>query len=291
MPLSRPAKLAAALSLTGLAAPATAQPERARDDGAVVIIRVPQFTVQAVSFTADEETGGGPGSDEVHGVLIDFLALKERVTSEYENVDAGDTIAFRSGDRCIATQPDCQTGADRVHFGIALWEKDWSWNLFLPTCVLAPNSRANFDRGICAEDDLIGRIELGFSRLQLLGTLPNIGDAVERQVQLRGGDGTYRVNYRITRLADARKRIPRPPRRPEGIVLGAVIDAPPPGRISLTWSGATAASVDVLRGAALVATTPNDGQHHDRVQSGTYQYRVCNAGTTSCSNTVSITVP
>ena len=50
----------------------------------------------------------------------------------------------------------------------------------------------------------------------------------------------------------------------EGIVLQAALDQPPPGRINLTWTGATAATVDVIRGAALVATTPNDEQHDDR---------------------------
>lgn len=55
--------------------------------------------------------------------------------------------------------------------------------------------------------------------------------------------------------------------------------------------GAMGTSVDILRGAALVVTTPNDGSHEDRLQGGTYQYRVCNAGTTVCSNTATVTVP
>ena len=60
----------------------------------------------------------------------------------------------------------------------------------------------------------------------------------------------------------------------------------------LTWSGATTSNVDVYRNNALRATTANDGSHTDTVgknKTGTYTYRVCNAGTNVCSNTVSVT--
>jgi hypothetical protein len=62
-------------------------------------------------------------------------------------------------------------------------------------------------------------------------------------------------------------------------------------RVDLTWSGATASSVDIQRNTAVVATTPNDGTHTDVLGkvSGTFTYRVCNAGTTTCSNTASAT--
>ena len=61
---------------------------------------------------------------------------------------------------------------------------------------------------------------------------------------------------------------------------------------SLTWSGATASSVDVFRNNVRVTTTANDGAHSDVIgkgASGTYTYRVCNAGTTTCSNNASVT--
>jgi hypothetical protein len=88
-----------------------------------------------------------------------------------------------------------------------------------------------------------------------------------------------------------------------GLVLGAT--PPPPtvtlalngyrvkgkAQVDLTWSGATGASVDVQRNGTVVATTPNDGAHTDILGkvSGTFTYRVCNAGTTTCSNTASAT--
>ena len=55
---------------------------------------------------------------------------------------------------------------------------------------------------------------------------------------------------------------------------------------SLGWTGATASSVDVYRNGALFTTTANDGAHVDTIGkvSGTFTYKVCDAGTTTCSN-------
>jgi len=60
----------------------------------------------------------------------------------------------------------------------------------------------------------------------------------------------------------------------------------------LTWAGATSTSVDVYRtGVRIVTGTPNDGDYTDRpaktVSSATY--KVCEAGTTTCSNEVTVT--
>lgn len=298
MPPGRSVKLAAGLAVAALAgiAPAPAQPGREVDDGRVIVITVPQFVVEAVSFRAVDETGvDWPGSDEVHWVFAGWDPFDERATTVYGDVDSGDKRNFRAVDRCIAPQPDCSRGASVVRFAVAAFEKDPDVGfsgLFGLQKPRRAHSHDMYDSGISIGDDLIGRVAVGFSRQQLLGTLPTVGDVVEREIRPLGGAGSYRLTYRIRRLANVRKQVIGPPRRPEGIVLQAALNAPPPGRISLSWSGASTASVDVLRGAALVATTPNDGQHDDRVQhAGTYQYRVCNAGTTSCSNTVAITVP
>ena len=55
-------------------------------------------------------------------------------------------------------------------------------------------------------------------------------------------------------------------------------------RADLTWSGATTANVDVFRNSVKI-TTANDGAHTDILGkvSGTFIYRVCNEGTTTCS--------
>jgi PKD repeat protein len=55
----------------------------------------------------------------------------------------------------------------------------------------------------------------------------------------------------------------------------------------LTWSGATSTNVDVYRDGAVIGTTANDGAHTDNINqkgSGSYVYKVCEAGTTNCSN-------
>jgi len=61
--------------------------------------------------------------------------------------------------------------------------------------------------------------------------------------------------------------------------------------VDLTWSGATASTVDVQRNEVVVVTTPNDGAHTDVLGkvSGTFTYRVCNAGTSTCSASASVT--
>ena len=58
----------------------------------------------------------------------------------------------------------------------------------------------------------------------------------------------------------------------------------------LSWSGATS-SVDVRRNGAVVVTTANDGLFTDTIGGkggGTYTYRVCQAGTTTCSPEVTV---
>lgn len=63
-------------------------------------------------------------------------------------------------------------------------------------------------------------------------------------------------------------------------------------RADLTWSGATSTSVDVFRNAAIVATTVNDGAYTDNTGSkslASATYKVCEAGTETCSNEVTVT--
>jgi subtilisin family serine protease len=56
----------------------------------------------------------------------------------------------------------------------------------------------------------------------------------------------------------------------------------------LTWSGASGSAVDYYRGTTKF-TTANDGQQDDGPLSrGTYTYKVCNAGTNTCSNSVTV---
>ncbi len=61
--------------------------------------------------------------------------------------------------------------------------------------------------------------------------------------------------------------------------------------VDLAWSGASGSTVDVYRDGALIATTANDGGHLDNTGargSGSFTYRVCNAGTSTCSSAVAV---
>ncbi|MEY2476169.1 MAG: hypothetical protein QOG87_1484 [Actinomycetota bacterium] len=65
-------------------------------------------------------------------------------------------------------------------------------------------------------------------------------------------------------------------------------------KATLSWSGATGSNVDVWRNGAKLLTTANDGAHVDKfgvkLAAGTVRsYKVCRAGTTTCSPTRSVT--
>jgi PKD repeat protein len=60
--------------------------------------------------------------------------------------------------------------------------------------------------------------------------------------------------------------------------------------VDLAWSGASGTNVDVFRNGSRITTTANDGAHTDSVSAaGSYTYKVCNAGTSTCSPDVTAT--
>ncbi len=62
--------------------------------------------------------------------------------------------------------------------------------------------------------------------------------------------------------------------------------------VDLSWTGATSSNVDVYRNGVVVATTLNDGFYTDSPGGrghASYTYKVCNAGTQTCSNQVTVT--
>jgi hypothetical protein len=81
---------------------------------------------------------------------------------------------------------------------------------------------------------------------------------------------------------------------------------PTPGQITLTargykvrgrqtadlsWTGATSSTVDIYRNNAFIANTPNDGFYTDSIGGRghpTYTYKVCEAGTGTCSNQATV---
>jgi N-acetylneuraminic acid mutarotase len=62
--------------------------------------------------------------------------------------------------------------------------------------------------------------------------------------------------------------------------------------VRLTWSGAASTNIDVYRDGNVIATVPNTGTYTDSTGDtgrARYTYRVCEAGTSTCSNEVTVT--
>jgi PKD repeat protein len=80
---------------------------------------------------------------------------------------------------------------------------------------------------------------------------------------------------------------------PAGDITLAVIAYKLQGRkhADLTWSGATSVTLDVYRDGALIATVANTGAWTHSTSDrggGSHTYRVCEAGTGTCSNAVTV---
>lgn len=62
--------------------------------------------------------------------------------------------------------------------------------------------------------------------------------------------------------------------------------------VDLTWNGLSGSSVDIYRNGGIVASAANDGVHTDSINKkgggGTYTYQICDAGTSNCTNSVSV---
>ena len=63
-------------------------------------------------------------------------------------------------------------------------------------------------------------------------------------------------------------------------------------KADLIWSGATSADVDVYRDDNKISTTANDGSYTDNINRkgrDSYTHKVCQAGTSTCSNVATVT--
>ena len=61
--------------------------------------------------------------------------------------------------------------------------------------------------------------------------------------------------------------------------------------VTLGWTGAIGTNVDIYRNNALLVNTLNDGAYTDTINGGghgTFTYRVCQQGTQTCSNNVTV---
>ena len=268
-----------------------------------ITFTTPQFKVEALWFKANDETGWyWTGSDEVYAVFSDMHPTHtDRTTSEYDNVDEGDTVNFGANDRCMAAQPNCGGMAD-LNVRFSFWESDWEAPLGFSYCNDADTAglRWRVEVGICVDDDLIGKGSIIHSSDVLVAMLPAVGASREFTAVMDKDEGKYRFRYRITRLANIERSIvihlppdwgETPPPPPITLQAVQVMDGIATNTVRLTWSGATTSTVDIFRNGAKVTTTANDGDHVDTVASGTYQYRVCDLNSTSaCSADVTLVV-
>src|SRR5213075_2092208 len=61
--------------------------------------------------------------------------------------------------------------------------------------------------------------------------------------------------------------------------------------VRLTWTGAISNNADVNRNGVVIATVPNTGSYTDSTGNtgrARYAYKVCEAGTSTCSNEVTV---
>jgi hypothetical protein len=84
------------------------------------------------------------------------------------------------------------------------------------------------------------------------------------------------------------------PTPPDVITLTASIGPKFHGNntVNLSWTGANVPFIDILRNGALLGTTQNTGSYTDYFppnQRGTYTYKVCETGTSICSNEATVT--
>jgi subtilisin family serine protease len=111
-----------------------------------------------------------------------------------------------------------------------------------------------------------------------------------------GSNGTYSVSLTVTDDSSATDTDSQNVTVSSGSVEGITLSAS--GRkvrgvhhVDLTWSGASGTNVDVYRNGAAVATTTNDGEYTDNTGNkggASYVYQVCEAGTSTCSDTVTV---
>lgn len=80
---------------------------------------------------------------------------------------------------------------------------------------------------------------------------------------------------------------PPPASAPEGL-SGSVSKRGKNYNYSLSWSGG-GATVDIFRNGSKISTGANAGSFSENLSATSASYRVCNAGTTSCSATVTVT--
>ena len=171
------------------------------------------------------------------------------------------------------------------------------------TTILSPASGTTFSSGstetlsgsaVDTQDGNISSKIVWSSNIQ--GTL---GTGASITVALQAG--THAITAKVTDTAGASGQAstslivssPQAPASSSGFTLsGTARKQKGLQKADLRWTGASASTVDVYRNGAKRTTTSNSGSYTDNIDlkgSGSYKYSVCDAGTTNCSNTITLT--
>ena len=119
-----------------------------------------------------------------------------------------------------------------------------------------------------------------------------MGGSVSRALTV--GTHTVRATVSDSDGASSAKQVSvyviAPPVQPPGLSLSASgYKKKGIQHANLKWTGAASSKVDIYRDGVRVANTANDGAHTDVINhrgGGSYTYKLCEAGTTTCSSSV-----
>jgi hypothetical protein len=192
----------------------------------------PRYKLEAVSFTADDESGiDWLGSDEPVFVFTskDGAGRATTASQKFGDVDSGDTRSFTTG-ACLVTS--CSTGvAGPLALTTQLVESDggteaeirtkvhdvltvlnWVARVFGIDASAFDSEIEDFLVGVIS-DDLMGSSNLTWTKAELAQALPTVGSSHLETIHMgeHGGDlpdwidnpPDYTLRLRITRLADA----------------------------------------------------------------------------------------
>jgi hypothetical protein len=165
-------------------------------------------------------------------------------------------------------------------------------------------------------------VSQAFTPLEGWPSQNKIGDYITVVSDNTGGDVAYSATYNFNpsrgqheqdvyfvRVSPSGGPTPTPTPTPTATATPTATPTPTPGQIflrarrkridgintvRLQWREATSANIDVYRNNVLIVTTPNDGRYDDSTGDtgrAHYVYRVCEAGTQTCSNDVTVNFP
>ncbi|MCH8247453.1 MAG: S8 family serine peptidase [Bacteroidetes bacterium] len=148
----------------------------------------------------------------------------------------------------------------------------------------------NFDGTLSSDDVGIASYDWDFGDLSSAGSGVTVSHTY-------GSDGTYTVTLTVTDNdgADdnASQDVLVSSTGGGGFTLSATGYKAKKGlqKADLEWSGATSTNVDVWRDGTVITTTANDGAYTDNIDKkgrGSYTYKLCEAGTSTCSNEATV---